>query len=254
MLDIIQIPVLNDNYIYLLHDPASKETAVVDPALASPVLERLDQQGWKLNYIFNTHHHQDHVGGNLELKTQTGCRIIGAYKDRERIPGIDKTVAQGDWIKLGEVKMQVMETPGHTSGHIVYHAIEDRLLFCGDTLFAMGCGRLFEGTAEQLWNSLKLLRDLPDETKVYCAHEYTLNNGRFALTVEPDNQDLVHRLLKVEDLRKVNAPTIPSTIGLEKKTNPFFRADKPSLQTSVGRECESSLSIFTRLRAMKDKF
>ncbi|MDO9240875.1 MAG: hydroxyacylglutathione hydrolase [Methylicorpusculum sp.] len=254
MLDIIQIPVLNDNYIYLLHDPASKETAVVDPALASPVLERLDQQGWKLNYIFNTHHHQDHVGGNLELKTQTGCRIIGAYKDRQRIPGIDKTVAQSEWIKLGEVKMQVMETPGHTSGHIVYHAIEDRLLFCGDTLFAMGCGRLFEGTAEQLWNSLKLLRDLPDETKVYCAHEYTLNNGRFALTVEPDNQDLVHRLLKVEDLRKVNAPTIPSTIGLEKKTNPFFRADKPSLQTSVGRECESSLSIFTRLRAMKDKF
>ncbi|MCD2451439.1 hydroxyacylglutathione hydrolase [Methylicorpusculum oleiharenae] len=254
MLDIIQIPVLNDNYIYLLHDPASKETAVVDPAIASPVLERLDAQGWTLNCIFNTHHHQDHVGGNLELKAQTGCRIIGAYQDRRRIPGIDETVIEGDWVKLGDVRLQVMETPGHTSGHIVYHAIEDGLLFCGDTLFAMGCGRLFEGTAEQMWNSLKSLRDLPDETKVYCAHEYTLNNGRFALTVEPGNPDLIQRVLNVEAMRKVNTPTLPSTIGLEKKTNPFFRADKPSLQTAFDREGESSLSVFTRLRAMKDKF
>jgi hydroxyacylglutathione hydrolase len=254
MLDVIQIPVLNDNYIYLLHDPASRETAVVDPALASPVLEKLHERDWKLNFIFNTHHHQDHVGGNLELKAQTGCRVIGAFKDRQRIPGIDETVVEGDRIKLGEVRLQVMETPGHTSGHIVYHVPEDQLLFCGDTLFAMGCGRLFEGTAEQMWQSLKTLRDLPDDTNVYCAHEYTLNNGRFALSVEPGNSDLIQRMLKVETMRKENTPTVPSTIGLEKKTNPFFRADKPSLQTAVDGGRETSLSVFTRLRAMKDKF
>ena len=178
MLTIIQIPVLTDNYIYLIHEPVSGETAVIDPALAQPVLDVLDKKGWRLAYVFNTHHHWDHVGGNLELK-QSRFKIIAAQLDRGRIPGIDIGVSEDDVISLGRHQALVISTPGHTSGHIVYHFAEDGALFCGDTLFVMGCGRLFEGTPEQMWNSLQKLQALPPSTRIYCTHEYTQANGRF---------------------------------------------------------------------------
>ncbi|MGR9043898.1 MAG: hydroxyacylglutathione hydrolase [Gammaproteobacteria bacterium] len=254
MLEVIQLPVLNDNYIYLLHEPVGGKTAAVDPALAQPVLDELIRRGWRLDFIFNTHHHGDHVGGNRELKLQTGCKIVGAKADGHRIPGIDIALLEGDHFKLGEADFTIFETPGHTRGHIVFYSADENLLFCGDTLFAMGCGRLFEGSAEQMWRSLKKLRDLPAETKVYCAHEYTLTNGRFALTVEPDNAALRARVLEVERLRSVDRPTVPSTIAQERATNPFFRADEPSVKAAMNRSDASALAVFTEIRKCKDVF
>ena len=254
MLTIIQIPVLTDNYIYLLHDPVSGETAVMDPALAQPVLDVLNQKGWRLTYILNTHHHWDHVGGNLELKQKTGCKIIAAQLDRDRIPGIDSGVSENDVISLGKHMARVISTPGHTSGHIVYHFTKDGALFCGDTLFVMGCGRLFEGTAEQMWDSLQKLKALPPSTQIYCTHEYTQANGRFALNVEPDNSQLQQKMIEVQRLRAENKPTVPSTIEQERATNPFFRADSINIQKTLGLESQSPVRVFTELRIRKDKF
>lgn len=254
MLTIIQIPVLTDNYIYLIHDPVSGETGVVDPALAQPVLEILDKEGWRLTFILNTHHHWDHVGGNLELKQKTACKIIAGRSDWERIPGIDIGVSEGDVISLGQHSAKVISTPGHTSGHIVYYFAEERALFCGDTLFVMGCGRLFEGTPEQMWNSLQKLKALPPSTRIYCTHEYTQTNGRFALSVEPGNSQLQQKMLEVLRLRAENKPTVPSTIEEERATNPFFRADCMSVQKTVGLEYESPVRVFTELRKRKDSF
>jgi len=254
MLDIVQISVLTDNYIYLIHDSVSGETAVVDPALAKPVLDLLESKGWQLTYILNTHHHWDHVGGNLELKKNTGCQIIAAHADSGRIPGIDRSVVEGDIISLGQHQARVIATPGHTSGHIVYYFAKDDALFCGDTLFAMGCGRLFEGTAEQMWTSLQKLKVLPPSIRVYCTHEYTQANGRFALSVEPDNFKLQQRIIEVAELRSANQSTVPSTIGNEKATNPFFREDSVSIQKNLGLESQSPVLVFTELRKRKDSF
>jgi hydroxyacylglutathione hydrolase len=254
MLTIIQIPVLTDNYIYLIHDPVSRETAVIDPALAQPVLDALDKNGWRLTYILNTHHHWDHVGGNLELKQITACTIIASQSDRDRIPGIDIGVSEDDVISLGLHSARIISTPGHTSGHIVYHFSEDNALFCGDTLFVMGCGRLFEGTPEQMWNSLQKLRGLPPSTRIYCTHEYTQTNGRFALSVDPENSQLQQKMIEVQQLRAVNKPTVPSTIEQERATNPFFRADSISVQKTLGLEHESPVRVFTELRKRKDSF
>jgi len=254
MLAIIQIPVLTDNYIYLIHDPVSGETAVIDPALAQPVLDVLEKKGWRLTCILNTHHHWDHVGGNLELKQKTGCKIIAAQSDWDRIPGIDVGVSEDDVISLGSHTARVISTPGHTSGHIVFHFAEESALFCGDTLFVMGCGRLFEGTAEQMWNSLQKLKALPPSTRVYCTHEYTQANGRFALSVEPDNRQLQQKMLEVHQLRAENKPTVPSTIEQERATNPFFRVDCISVQKALGLEMQSPVCVFAELRKRKDVF
>jgi hydroxyacylglutathione hydrolase len=254
MLNIIQIPVLTDNYIYLLHDEISGETAVVDPALAEPVLQVLKQQGWQLTYLLNTHHHSDHVGGNLELKRQTGCTIIGSKADSHRIPAIDRAVQENDLITLGKHSAQVIETAGHTSGHIVYYFASDHSLFCGDTLFVMGCGRLFEGSAEQLWQSLQKLKSLPVETRVYCAHEYSQNNGRFALSVEPDNLALQQKMTLINQRRANGLPTVPSTIAEELATNPFFREDSLALQANLNSITSTPVDIFTKLRRLKDSF
>lgn len=254
MLDIAIIPVLTDNYIYLIHDPVSQETAAVDPALAQPVLAVLEEKGWGLTCILNTHHHSDHTGGNLQLKQQTGCKIIAAQEDWQRIPGIDKGVDEGDAIAIGQHKANVIATPGHTRAHIVYHFAEDKLLFCGDTLFVMGCGRLFEGTADQLWHSLQKLKALPKETKVYCTHEYTQTNGRFALTVEPENENLQQRMLEVNRLRSSNRPTVPTTIADELACNPFFRENNPEIQTKIAMNNAPALAVFSKLRQMKDRF
>jgi hydroxyacylglutathione hydrolase len=254
MLEIVTIPVLVDNYIYLVHDPVSQETAAIDPALAEPVLEVLEQKKWRLTAIFNTHHHSDHVGGNLELKQNTGCKIIAAQADWDRIPGIDQGVKEGDVVFIGKNKANVIFTPGHTRAHIVYHFGEDELLFCGDTLFVMGCGRLFEGTAEQLWHSLQKFKALPKATKVYCTHEYTQANGRFAQTIEPENQDLQQRMLTVDYLRSKNNPTVPTTIADEMATNPFFRENSRELQETIGMAEKTPQEIFATIRRMKDSF
>ncbi len=254
MLEITQLPVLNDNYIYLIHDPDSGETAVVDPALANPVLDELANKNWHLTYIFNTHHHWDHVGGNLELKQKTGCQIIASKSDKNRIPGIDLTVQENDRIMLGNHLVVIFETPGHTSGHIVYFFPEDKLLFCGDTLFVMGCGRLFEGTPEQMWQSLEKLKKLPDSTKIYCTHEYTQTNARFALTIEPENQALIAKAHQVDELRAQDLPTVPSTIAEELLTNPFLRTDSPDLQSTINMQGASLVEIFAEIRRRKDSF
>lgn len=254
MLTILHLPVLNDNYIYLIHDPVSGETATVDPAVAQPVLDALDQKDWQLTYILNTHHHSDHVGGNLELKQKTGCKVIAGLSDLHRIPGFDRGVVDGDVITLGKHSARIISTPGHTNGHVVYYFADDNTLFCGDTLFVMGCGRLFEGTAEQMWHSLQKLKALPPSTQLYCAHEYTQANGRFALTVEPDNPQLQQRMGVINQLRANHLPTVPSTIEQELATNPFFREDSVALQETVKMVNKKPVEIFAEVRRLKDSF
>lgn len=223
-LAIVRIPVLSDNYVWLVHEPVSGETMVVDPAVAPPVLDKAEELGWKITQIWNTHWHPDHTGGNAEIKEATGCTITGPAAEAGRIPTLDVQVKGGDVVRLGEVTADVLDVPAHTAGHIAFYFAEDKAAFVGDTLFAMGCGRLFEGTAEQMFGNMRALEALGDETAIYCAHEYTLSNGRFALTVEPDNSALVQRMSEVVALRDRGEPTVPTTIALEKATNPFMRA------------------------------
>jgi hydroxyacylglutathione hydrolase len=223
-LEIIRIPVLSDNYVWLVHEAISGETMVVDPAVAKPVLAEANQRGWKITQIWNTHWHPDHTGGNAEIKAATGCTITGPRAERERIPTLDALVKEGDIVRLGTVAAQVLDVPAHTAGHIAYHFASEQAAFVGDTLFAMGCGRLFEGTAAQMYSNMRKLEALGDDTEVYCAHEYTQSNGRFALTVEPHNAALVDRMVAVDTAREKGEPTVPTTIALERATNPFMRA------------------------------
>jgi hydroxyacylglutathione hydrolase len=223
-LEILRIPVLSDNYVWLLHEPSSGETMVVDPAVAAPVLAEATSRGWKITQIWNTHWHPDHTGGNAEIKAATGCTITGPAAEAARIPTLDVHVKEGDTVKLGAVAAQVIDVPAHTAGHIAFHFADDHAAFVGDTLFAMGCGRLFEGTAEQMYSNMRKLEALGDDTTIYCAHEYTLSNGRFALSVEPENTALVSRMAEVNAMRGRGEPTVPTTIALERATNPFMRA------------------------------
>ncbi len=254
MLEIIQLPVLKDNYIYLLHEPSLNKTAVVDPAVSQPVLNTLKQKGWTLNYILNTHHHNDHIGANSDLQIATNCKIIAAKADNYRIPNIDIPVKEGDIFSLGKENITVIETPGHTLGHIVFYLENSKNLFCGDTLFSMGCGRLFEGSAEQMWNSLQKIKALPKETRIYCAHEYTQANGAFALTLEPDNKALQQRIQQVHQFRKDNKPTIPTSIELELMTNPFLRENTAVIQQSLNMKNKPLQKIFSKIRKLKDDF
>lgn len=253
-IDVHQIPVLNDNYVYLARDRASGQTAVVDPAVTRPVLDAAESLGWSISHIFNTHHHGDHVGGNLEIKAATGCTIVGPKADRARIPGIDIEVDEGETAALGEAQAEVFFVPGHTRGHIAYWFRESAALFCGDTLFALGCGRLFEGTPGQMWSSLSKLKALPAETRVYCAHEYTQANARFALSVDPGNEALQRRSQEIDRARAQQQPTVPSTLGEELATNPFLRADEPSLAANVGLPASDPVAVFAEVRQRKDIF
>ena len=223
-LEIIRIPVLSDNYVWLVHEPVSGETMVVDPAVAEPVLAEAEMRGWRITQIWNTHWHPDHTGGNAAIKAATGCIITGPAAEKDRIPTLDRLVAEGDTMMLGEIAAQVLDVPAHTAGHIAYHFASEDAAFVGDTLFAMGCGRLFEGTAAQMFANMRKLEALGDATQVYCAHEYTLSNGRFALSVEPDNPALVARMAQVTTMRAAGEATVPTTIALERATNPFMRA------------------------------
>lgn len=223
-LEIVRIPVLSDNYVWLVHELESGETMVIDPAVAAPVLAEADLRSWKITQIWNTHWHPDHTGGNAEIKAATGCMITGPEAEGARIPTLDMRVKEGDIARLGKVEAQVIDVPAHTAGHIAYHFPTEDVAFVGDTLFAMGCGRLFEGTAEQMYNNMRKLEALGDDTAIYCAHEYTLSNGRFALTVEPGNIDLIERVNEVIAMRERGEATVPTTIALERATNPFMRA------------------------------
>lgn len=240
MLEVVQIPVLNDNYVYLAHDGATGATTVIDPAVAEPVLAAAASRGWRISDIWNTHWHPDHTGGNLAIKAATGCTVTGPAGEAARIAGIDREVAQGDTVRLGDLVAQVIDVPGHTAGHNAYWFESDGVLFCGDTLFALGCGRLFEGSAEQMHASLARLMALPDATGVYCAHEYTQANARFAASVDPGNAALADRIVGIDAARARGEPTVPSTIGLERATNPFVRA--------------ATVAEFAARRAAKDAF
>jgi hydroxyacylglutathione hydrolase len=253
-LQIEQIPVLNDNYVYLVHEPQAGITAAVDPGVAAPVLDRLDADGWKLDWILSTHHHGDHTGGNLELKQATGCRIAGPKADAARIPGIDLGLAEGDRFRLGEAEAEVFETPGHTSGHISYWFAHAGALFCADTLFSLGCGRLLEGTPEQMWRSLSKFSPLPDDALVYCAHEYTQANARFALSVDPDNPALQARAAEVDRMRAAGKSTVPSTLGAERAANPFLRPGDPTIRRRLGMTDADEVAVFAELRKRKDRF
>jgi hydroxyacylglutathione hydrolase len=246
-------PCLKDNYGFLLHDPESGETATIDTPEASRILEEADAKGWKITQIWNTHWHPDHAGGNADIVAKTGARVVGP-KEVERIgKGPDRVLNEGDSVKLGAVTATVLDTPGHTAGHIVYHLPELKIAFVGDTLFALGCGRLFEGTAQQMWTSLGKLRALPDDTTVYCAHEYTQANAAFALSVDPENRDLQVYADEVASRRSAGRPTVPTSIGKEKRANPFLRADDPKLQAFVGHPGDV-VATFTEVRERKNKF
>lgn len=254
MLDIRRIPALTDNYLWLVREPKSGLVAVVDPAEAAPVEAALATMGWKLTHILNTHHHKDHVGGNLALKEKWGCHIVGPAADAERIPGIDEEVGDGETWRLGEESYEVFDVPGHTRGHIAYWFPDSDALFCGDTLFALGCGRLFEGTPEQMWRSLGKFDVMPDETRVFCAHEYTQANARFALTVDGGNAALIARAKAVDEARAKGEATVPSTLGEERATNPFLRADDPDLARNLGLDPRDPVAVFAEVRGRKDQF
>jgi len=239
-LEVIRIPVLSDNYIWLVRENISGEVMVVDPAVAEPVLAKAGELGWKITHIWNTHWHPDHTGGNAAIKAVTGCIITGPAAEFERIPTLDVQVSGGDVVKFGATKAQVIDVPAHTAGHIAFHFDQSQVIFVGDTLFAMGCGRLFEGTAEQMFANMRKLEALPDSTAVYCAHEYTQSNGLYALVAEPENQALIARMASVDAMRAHGEPTVPTTIGLERETNPFMRAN--------------SISQLAERRAAKDSF
>jgi hydroxyacylglutathione hydrolase len=253
-LEIQLVPCLKDNYAYLLHDAASGETAAVDPSEAEPVMKAAAARGWRLTHILNTHHHWDHTGGNLALKEATGASIVGPAPDRDRIPGIDVALDEDDCSRLGDRAALVLFIPGHTRGHIAFHFADDQAVFCGDTLFALGCGRMFEGTAPQMWSSLCKLRALPGPTRVYCGHEYTQANARFALTVDRDNPDLAARALAVDATRAAGRPTVPSTMAEERAANPFLRADHKALADAVGLPGSDPAAVFAAIRQRKDNF
>ena len=253
-LQVEMIPVLSDNYVYVLHNASAGATGVVDPAVAEPVLALLAERGWSLDWILSTHHHADHTAGNLEVKEKTGCRIVGPRADRDRIPGIDVEVGDGDTFTLGDSEAQVFDTPGHTSGHISFWFPGAKALFSADTLFSLGCGRLFEGSPAQMWSSLQKYDPIPDDTLVYCGHEYTLSNAQFAVTVDPDNEALKRRAAEVESLRANDQPTIPSQLGEERAANPFLRPNDPAIRKLLGMEGATDAEVFGEIRRRKDAF
>ena len=244
----------SDNFCVLMHDEASGQTAIIDAPEESAILAAIARTGWTPNVILTTHHHSDHVEANLALKQRFKLRIVGPQAEAAKIPGIDETVEEGSRFDFAGRMVHVIETPGHTAGHVSYHLPEDGLAFTGDTLFALGCGRLFERPAAVMFESLKKLAALPRETKVYCGHEYTQSNARFALSVDPTNSALKERATKIEALRAEDKPTLPTTIGEELATNPFLRSHDPAIRRNLGMEKASDVEVFAEIRKRKDNF
>ncbi len=252
VLEIHQFPCLSDNYGVLIHDPKTNATASIDAPDADAVNTALVEKGWSLTHILTTHHHADHTGGNLALKEAHGCTIIGPKPEQGKIPGIDTAVGQGDTVNFGGHTARIFETPGHTAGHISYLFEGAGVAFVGDTLFALGCGRLFEGTAQQMWSSLQKIMQWPSDTVIYAGHEYTLSNAAFALTVDPDNAALKTRADEISVLRAADKPTLPTTLALELATNPFLRASDPDLRATLGMSDAADWEVFAEVRRRKD--
>ncbi len=256
MIEVHQFPCLSDNYGYLLHDSESGETVCIDTPDADEYLRQAARKGWQITQVWNTHWHRDHAGGNAAIKAVTGCRITAPLGDADKIEGIDRTVGQGDVVTIGDRRAQVIDVGGHTQGHIAYHLPGAGLAFVGDSLFALGCGRMFEGTPEQFWSSLQRLKALPGATMIYCAHEYTAANARFALHADPDNAELQAYAAEIERLRDKGLPTVPAKLERELATNPFLRADEPDIQARWGPadHAQDAVATFAALRSAKDGF
>lgn len=251
-IDIIILPLLKDNYGYLLHDRNSGKNAVIDPTVAGAVIDFLDGRGWTLDYILNTHHHWDHVGGNIELAEKYKCAVIANSADAHRIPAVTQIWdVETDYSLLGAV-WRVMDTPGHTIGHVAFYLPELSALFCGDTVFGLGCGGLFEGSSAQLWQSIRRIRDLPDDTNIYCGHEYTLSMSRFAKRFDSENAELAEYIESVKRRRNENLPTVPLHLGLQKRINPFLQADSPRIQRIMEMPGADGAAVFDRLYHIAD--
>ena len=252
-LDVHQFPCLSDNYGVLIHDGDSQVTASIDAPDADTVAAALKEKGWRLTHILTTHHHGDHTGGNLALKGQTKCTIVGPRAEAAKVPGIDSQVGDGDAFAFGAFEVRVLDTPGHTAGHITYWLPSAGIAFVGDTLFAIGCGRVIEGNAQMMWNSLQKLMALPKATSLYCGHEYTQANARFALTIEPENEALQARAKEVDRLRAAGKPTLPTRLDLELATNPFLRPHSPAIQKRLGMVGKPEWQIFGEIRERKNR-
>ena len=253
-LEIHQFPCLSDNYGVLLRDADAGIVASIDAPDAAAVEAALKDKGWTLTHILVTHHHWDHTQGNEALKAATGCTIIGPQGEADKVPGIDTKVGEGDTFKFGGFDVEVSETPGHTAGHIVYHVPAAKAAFVGDTLFAMGCGQVIEGTMEQMWGGVEKVAKLPPETVLYCGHEYTVANAEFAISVEPGNEALQKRLTEVKALRAEAKPTLPTTVAKELATNPFIRVDSPEIRANLGLQNASDADVFAEVRTRKNNF
>ena len=253
MLEVHQFPCLGDNYGFLVHDPESNETACIDTPDADVYLREAATKGWQITQIWNTHWHPDHAGGNAAIKAATGCTVIAPEVDSPKIDAVDRTVGQGDVVQLGNWEARVIDVGGHTMGHVAYFLPAASIAFVGDSLFALGCGRMFEGTAPQFWASLTRLKALPPDTMIYCAHEYTSANARFALHADPDNAALQEYAEDIARLRADDHPTVPTTLSRELKTNPFLRADNPAMQARWGNGGDA-VATFAALRQAKDNF
>jgi hydroxyacylglutathione hydrolase len=252
-LEIHQFPCLSDNFGVLIRDAETGVVASIDAPDARAVATALAAQGWRLTHILTTHHHGDHTGGNLALKSQTSCTIFGPCAEAAKVPGIDTAVGEGDACQLGGHEVRVLDTPGHTAGHISYWIPSANVAFVGDTLFALGCGRVIEGNAQMMWQSLQKLMGLPKETSIYCGHEYTQANARFALTIEPENEALQSRAKAVDQTRAAGKATLPTTIGLELETNPFLRPHSPAIQRRLGMAGKPQWQIFSEIRERKNR-
>ncbi|MEL6423770.1 MAG: hydroxyacylglutathione hydrolase [Pseudomonadota bacterium] len=251
-LELHQFPCRSDNYCVLVRDAEAGVTAAIDAPDADAVRSAVDQTGWGLTHILTTHHHADHTAGNSALKEAYGCHIVGPAAEQERIPTLDDTVGEGDTFRFGGHTVEVFDTPGHTAGHISYLFRAARIGFTGDTLFSLGCGRLFEGDAQTMWQSLAKIRAWPRDTTIYCGHEYTLANARFALTVDPSNTALIERAKEIEALREAGKPTLPTTLARELETNPFIRPDAPEIRAELGMQSAEDWEVFAEIRRRKD--
>ena len=254
MIETIQIPLLSDNYSYIIRDKNTNITGCIDPSVAKDIVNVLQNRGIDLNFILNTHHHQDHVGGNQELKEIYNCKIIGCHDDQNRIPGIDIKLKDSEQFNIGESVFEVIYTPGHTIGHICFYFKDQNLLFCGDTIFSLGCGRLFEGSYEQMTESILKIRSLPDCTKIFCGHEYTESNGKFAEFLDSRDDLLKKKILNIKKDRLKSKPTIPAILEEEKKLNPFMKFDNQEYLDSIKIENISNVENFKKIRIMKDNF
>jgi hydroxyacylglutathione hydrolase len=252
-LDVHQFTCLSDNYGVLIRDAEAGVCASIDAPEAAAVQRALAEKGWRLTHILVTHHHGDHTGGNLAVKAATGCTIVGPRGEAAKVPGIDRQVGEGDTLAFGGFQVHVIDTPGHTAGHVSYWIPAAGVAFVGDTLFAIGCGRVIEGTMEMMWTSLAKVARLPPATRLYCGHEYTVANARFALTVDPDNAALQKRAREVEALRAAGKPTLPTRLDVELETNPFLRAASPAIRKRLGMEKAADWQVFGELRERKNR-